>query len=392
MRGAFFCQIWFPSRLVAGLVRARLTTRERHIVKENKSTSRCDVSTGSNADVPAENLAQFVRCLPDENLAPLWEVMRELAPREPLALADPVLWSFGEVSGHLHTAGCLIGAGDAERRVLILENPSLKGRSQVTTSLYAGLQIVMPGEVARSHRHTAAAVRLIFESQGGHTTVNGEKILMRPGDFIITPSMAYHNHGNDGDEPVIWLDVLDAPIVNLLGAGFGNNDDADEQRRTRSIGDTQARFGAGMMPAGYSFSGPGTPIFHYPYDRTRAALEKLRRLEEWDRALGLKMAFSDPTTASPPTKTMGGYIQLFPAGFSGVDYRATDGAVFTVIEGHGVVRFGDKRWLIGPKDTFVVPGWAWHAIDADEDLILFSVSDRPLQAHLGFWREQRRES
>ena len=78
----------------------------------------------------------------------------------------------------------------------------------------------MPGEIARAHRHSAAALRLIIEGQGGYTVVNGERVPMYPGDLVLTPNWSWHDHANDTDAPMIWLDGLDTPLVRMLEAGF----------------------------------------------------------------------------------------------------------------------------------------------------------------------------
>jgi len=335
------------------------------------------------------DLVQFHKQLADESLAPLWEVMRDLVPPEPRSAAVPALWKADRLREHALTAGRLITAEKAERRVVVLENPGLKGQSQITTSLYAGVQLILPGEVAPTHRHTASALRLIMEGEGAYTIVNGERVEMHPGDFIITPIWSLHDHGSDGSAPVIWLDGLDVPVVKLLSAGFSDHEGNGHQAVTRAEGDSLARYASGLVPVNYAPNGVSSPVFWYPYSRTREALERMRRATEWDAAEGLRLAYTDPTTGTSPIRTMGAFLQLLPKGFEGTSIRSTDGTVYSVVEGRGTVRVGDERWDVGPRDVFVIPSWAWHAFSASEDLVLFSFSDRPLQRALGFWREQR---
>ncbi|MFP5516223.1 MAG: gentisate 1,2-dioxygenase [Alphaproteobacteria bacterium] len=340
----------------------------------------------------ASTLAGFHDQLSAESLAPLWEVMRALAPREPGPVAAPALWRADQLRRHALTAGRLITAEQAERRVIVLENPALKGRSQATTSLYAGVQLILPGELAPTHRHTASALRLIMEGEGGYSVVDGEKVAMHPGDFIITPSWSQHDHGAEGDGPVIWLDGLDVPIVNLLNAAFAEDVPNGRQVVRYPDGDAIARYGSGLVPVGYKAQGNSSPLFCYPYARTREALEQMRRFDAWDPAEGLRLVFTDPTTGASPIPTMAAFMQLMPKGFIGSPIRSTDGAVYSVVEGRGTVVVGDQRWDVGPRDVFIVPGWAWHSFEASEDLVLFSFSDRPLQKTLGFWREQRQSA
>ena len=106
-------------------------------------------------------LQSFYREIDAENMAPLWEVLGELVPREPRTPCVPVHRRWDLLRARLMEVGGLITAEKAERRVLVLENPGLRGASAVTHSLYAGVQLLLPGEVAPNHRHTANAIRLI---------------------------------------------------------------------------------------------------------------------------------------------------------------------------------------------------------------------------------------
>ena len=104
--------------------------------------------------------------------------------------------------------------------MLMLRNPGLGGEASITGSLFAGLQLIMPGEIAGTHRHSPCALRFIIEGEGAYTAINGEKAPMTVGDLILTPSMVWHDHGNTGKDPVVWLDGLDLPLVRFLGPMF----------------------------------------------------------------------------------------------------------------------------------------------------------------------------
>ena len=164
--------------------------------------------------------AAFYRRAAEHSLAPLWEVLHGLVTPTPRTPCVPALWRYDEIRPFLMEAGRLITAREAERRVLILRNPGMQGQAAVTRSLFAGLQLILPGEVAPAHRHTQSALRFVIEGKGAYTSVDGERTTMHPGDFIITPSWTWHDHGNDGDGPMVWLDGLDIPIVTLLDASF----------------------------------------------------------------------------------------------------------------------------------------------------------------------------
>ncbi len=331
----------------------------------------------------------FYERMAPSNLAPLWEVFSSLVRAAPKPSSVPAIWHYDEVRPFVMEAGELITAKEAERRVLVLENPGLKGQSLITESLYAGLQLILPGEVAPSHRHTQSALRFIVEGEGAYTAVAGEKTIMSPGDFVITPSWTWHDHGNDSDQPMVWLDGLDVPLVAMVNATFAEAYGEDTQPLSRPEGDALARYGAGLLPVDYQASGPASPVFNYPYERTREALETMRRAEAWDPCHGLKMRYVNPVDGSPPMPTMGTFMQLLPAGFETAPYRATDGTVYSVVEGRGRTVAGEETLEWGPRDTFVVPSWCPHHHAAATDAVLFSFSDRPVQEKLGLWREDR---
>ena len=324
-----------------------------------------------------------------ENLAALWNVMGDLITREPSSACRPHLWKFDKIRAYMLEAGKLITAKEAERRVLILENPGLRGQSKVTTSLFAGIQMVIPGDVAPAHRHSQSALRFILEGRGAFTAVDGEKTLMEPGDFVITPSMTWHDHGNETGEPMFWLDGLDIPMVQLLDASFAEGANEDRQAVTKPDGDSFARYGHNLLPVDETRSSKTSPIFNYPYSHTREALEQAKKRSEWDACHGLKLKFSNPMTGDFAMPTIGTFIQLLPKGFKTARYRSTDATVFTAIEGKGRSRIGEHTFEWGPRDLFVVPSWRWVTHEADEDAVLFSFSDRPVQQKLDLFREDR---
>lgn len=288
----------------------------------------------------------------------------------------------------LEAAG-LITAEEAERRVLILENPGLRGQSKITTSLYAGIQLVMPGEVAPAHRHSQSALRVILEGKGAHTTVDGERTVMAPGDFVITPSMTWHDHGNASGEPIFWLDGLDIPMVQFFDASFAEGFGEEQQPITRQPGDSFARFGHNLLPVDLKRATQVSPVFNYPYEHTREALETMKKRNEWDSCHGLKLRYANPVSGDYAMPTIGTFIQLLPKRFHTSQYRSTDATVFVPIEGRGRSRVGDQVFEWKPKDIFVVPSWHWVSHEADEETVMFSCSDRPVQEKLDFFRDDR---
>ena len=332
----------------------------------------------------------FYHRMDRDNLAPLWEVLHALVPPLPQSPCKPGYWNYQAIRPYIMEAGHAITAKEAVRRVLILENPGMRGQSSITRSLYCGLQLILPGEVAPSHRHTQSALRFIVEGAGAYTAVNGERSMMHPGDFIITPSWTWHDHGNPGDEPVVWMDGLDIQIVALFDAQFAENYPEEVQPVTRREGDSLARYGSNLAPLDpVAPFGKTSPIFSYPYARSRETLDALSRNGDPDACHGWKMQFINPLSGGPAMPTIGAFIQLLPKGMRTSPYRSTDSTVYSVAEGKGKVKIANEEFTFEPRDTFVAPSWHPVSMEATEDCVLFSYSDRPAQAALGLWREQR---
>lgn len=325
----------------------------------------------------------------ERNLAPLWRVLGGLVTEEPRSAAVPAHWAYGDVRPYLMEACDIISTEEAERRVLVFENPGLPGQSRITPSLFAGYQIILPGEIAPAHRHVASALRFIIEGKDAYTAVAGERTMMEPGDFVITPSWTWHDHGNESDAPMVWIDGLDMHIVNLLSASFREGYPGRTHPVTRPEGSAMAEAGYNLVPVDYESTTQTSPIFNYPYRRTREALEKVSKTRAPDLCHGYKMHYINPLNGKSAIPTITTAMQLLPKGFSSAPYRSTAGTVYSVVEGQGAVTVGDQRFVLGPKDLFVVPSWFNIQFEADTDLILFSYSDRIVQEKLDLFRESR---
>src|SRR4026209_1476857 len=234
---------------------------------------------------------EFYDRLDARGAAPLWEVLGAIIPPEPRPAAVPVLWHYEDLRPLLMEAGRLLTEKEAERRVLILENAGLRGLSRATGSLYAGLQLLLPGEVARCHRHATAALRFVIEGTGAFTAVEGERTTMSPGDFILTPSWTFHDHGNPGDEPTVWMGGPGIPIVNLFDTSFLERPEEEGQVDRIPEGDAFVRYGSNMLPVDFSPTRPSSPVFNYPYARTRETLDVMHRNGPVHPCHGLKMRF-----------------------------------------------------------------------------------------------------
>ena len=329
-----------------------------------------------------------------QHLFPLWEVLHALVTPTPRSPVQAHRWSYGAARSHLLRAGDLITAEQAERRVLILENPGLPGSSSVTTSLYAGLQLILPGEVAPCHRHTQCALRFVMEGDGAFTALDGEKAVMRPFDLVLTPNWQWHDHGNESGAPMIWLDGLDIPTVRHFAASFAERlpDGAMAHAQTAPPGDTAARYGRNLRPFAGSAGArrpAGLPLFHNPYAEWRESLHAMARAGAPDPHLGHALEFVNPADGGPVMPTIAAHVRLLPKGFATRARQATDAMVLVVVEGTGRALVGEQAFALAPRDLLVVPAWASLTLEAAEDLVLFGYSDAAAQQKLGLWREAR---
>ena len=324
------------------------------------------------------------------SMTPLWKVMGDLVPDAPVTRCVPAVWHYDDVKSLVLESGSLITAEEAKRRVLILENPGIRGESRITNTLYAGIQMIMPGEVAPAHRHVSSAVRFVLDGEGAYTAVEGEKAFMSRGDFLITANWAPHDHGNTSATPMLWLDVLDAPTVNFFETSFGEDFDSPTQETTRRDGDSLSFYGSGVLPDGTAAAQHPmnrTPVINYTYARTRPIVARMLQAGDIDKSHGARVRYANPMTGGPILPTMSAHLAMLPEGFRGEPYRSTDGTIFACAEGKGTTEIDGEVFEWGPNDVFVVPPWKRYAHRASQPSVLFSISDRPAQEALGIWRE-----
>ena len=257
---------------------------------------------------------------------------------------------------------------------------------RATNTLYAGIQMIMPGEIAPAHRHVSSAVRFVLDGEGAYTAVEGEKAFMAHGDFLITANWAPHDHGNPSNQPMLWLDVLDAPTINFFETSFGEAFDRPIQETAKRDGDSLNFYASGVLPDGTAPM-KRTPVINYTYARTRPIVERMLRAGEIDKRHGARMRYANPITGGPVLPTMGANLAMLPKDFRGEPYRSTDGTIFACAEGKGSTDVGGKVFEWGKNDVFVVPPWTRCAHSAAQQSVLFSISDRPPQEALGIWRE-----
>ncbi|KAG5418670.1 hypothetical protein I9W82_003741 [Candida metapsilosis] len=304
----------------------------------------------------------FLKSLKPENVEPLWTVMSAMVPPVPKPKATPTVWCYKKLRPLLVESGRLVPTEESERRVLMLINPALKA-PQNTDTLYAGLQYINPGEVAPAHRHSTFALRFIIEGNGGYTAVEGKRIYMERGDVILTPRWEWHDHGKEGDGPMIWLDGLDLPMFQAIPVNFAEHYE-EECYPAKTVAESNIKF---------------------PWKKTQEYLDSF----EGDYAV------FDYTQGEAPLSTiLTGQAERVNAGKaspwrqenSSFVYHVYEGAGHTIIEDNGEETI--LRWE--GKDTFCIPSWKRFKLvnDGEDTAYLFSFNDSPLLNNLAIHRSK----
>jgi gentisate 1,2-dioxygenase len=326
------------------------------------------------------------------NVFGLWELASEMT-EHPMPKLRPHLWKWSFFESVLAVAGDVVPIGN-ERRALQLFNPGLGGRWATTNSLLGAVQMLLPGETARAHRHSPTAIRFIIEGEGAYTAVDGERVHMAPGDLVLTPSWAWHDHGNDTAERVVWFDGLDVPLVQSLEAMFFELYDGHQvPLRRRNNESEKLHGGAHLSPTWVRERPLASPLLIYAWRSTYAALQALRD-HEGDPFDGVILEYTHPQSGGPVLPTMACLIQMIRPGEHLRAQRHTGSAVYYVERGEGETIIDGVRFLWGKGDILVVPPWALHEHanrSRSEDAILFSIQDTPVLEKLGLHRSEAYE-
>ncbi|QCG94745.1 cupin domain-containing protein [Azospirillum sp. TSA2s] len=334
-----------------------------------------------------EDLPEDYRAaLTAQNLVPLWPSLRAvLPPGKPARRTQPIAWTYRDLRPLLLRAGDLTPMEKAERRVLVMANPGHGlEKMQATSTIYLGMQLLLPGEWAPAHRHTPNAVRMIVEGEGAYTTVDGEKCLMNRGDLILTPTGLWHEHGHDGDKPVVWLDVLDLPMVYYMEASYvteGNAQSVNGEAAERAY----QRGGVVPSPV-FSRAGKPFPMLRYPWAEVRKALLALAESQPGIDAV--QVAYINPETGADCQKLLGfSALMLRPGERLDLPARST-AMVFHLIEGAADVTLDGNHLALAEADTCCVPGYEPVNLrnqSAEQPAFLFIADDAPLQKKLGLY-------
>jgi gentisate 1,2-dioxygenase len=344
--------------------------------------------------VETPELAALHRRLAEYSLGGHWQ------PREknPELLAH--VWPWSVIYSCLMESGEVVKLGGiddaAKRRTVQLVNPSLTNKKATTRTLQMSIQLVKAGERAECHRHTAAALRFVVEADGtAYTNVEGEQMLMEPGDLVLTPNWTWHDHFNPGEKNVVWLDVLDLHLSNHLDAVFQENyGEGPAQPIVKSDGYCRQRLGA-IRPRVRNASNAALP-YTYKWRDTLHALQAIAGAGGNDPHDGVLLEYIHPLTGGPTMPTIGCSVQWLRPGEITKPHRHTSSTIYHVVEGEGITTVGPKKtagkdlaWR--SRDCFFVPSWNWHQFQntsKKEPAIIFSVTDRPVLESLGLFREE----
>ena len=313
------------------------------------------------AKASAATLPDLERAAAALDMSPGW-IQREqpifwAAPRSDF---KPAHWRYDDARAALKDAARLVDLAMAERRILALRNPFPANNFATTRTLSCAYQLMLPGEVASTHRHASHALRVMLDARGTYSIVDGVKMPMETGDIVLTPGGAWHGHGHTGDEPASWLDGLDIPLTHLLEPMFFEPHPERIQAARIEVTSSPFRF---------------------------AAAEIARRLD---------LATADPDGLHGPRialtaramPTMGLTVERLEAGRATRRQRSTASRCFVVMEGAGSSVVGGQRFAWTRGDTIAVPTWIWYEHHADADARLFGLSDEPVMRMCNYYRHE----
>ena len=335
-----------------------------------------------------EDLPQDYRdALAKAGVAPLWPMMRNVLPHgAPRPVTQPGFWQYTALRPLLLRAGDLTPVEKAERRVLVLSDPGRGvGAMQATASIYLGMQLLLPGEVAPAHVHTPSATRIIVEGTGGYTVVDGERLPMEEGDLVLTPGGDWHDHGHDGQGPVVWLDALDLPVFVYLEGSYAVEGPLQSPRNRPDASLVEYR-AAGLVPSRARAQARRYPMTRYPWVRTESVLREIAKYNDGPA----EVDYVNPETGADVLPVLGFTAMMLRAGQADRPPLRSMSQAFHVVRGQGRSVIDGRVIDWSAKDTFTAPPFAAIDHQAEEESFLIRIHDRPLQDKLGYYEERAR--
>ena len=348
--------------------------------------------------------------LDDLDLAPYWAVQNAADDHDEDGQvlkgrkALPFQWKYSEIEPLLYEAAELITMEDSERRSIVLVNPGMAPVRATVSTLYTAYRLNDPREIMPPHRHSINAVRIGLTGTQNFTGVEGEPISFGPGDVVLTPADAWHNHGNHGDDFAVNVSVLDLPLTEVLNAASFEHDYREEvdgklvsrrEQSARYSDDYSHRtYGIGGLKPRFIDNRRGTgkhsPMYVYRWNRTLELLNGFRDHEgsPWD---AIMVEYIDPISGRTAYPTMTFFGQMLRRGEKTLPQVQNASQVMFPFHGKGYSIVGGKRFDWQPFDAIAIPGGEWYehcnGSDAD-DAMLFVASDEPTLKALGFYKRQ----
>jgi len=339
------------------------------------------------ADVAvAAKPGDFVAQLEAANLHPLWDRFRTLTPVKPQAKDPPLIWRWRDIEPFTERAGAEVAIDDVERRALILVNPAFGGETVTTSNLIGAFTVLDPGDRARPHRHTFAAIRFATQAEGATTIVNGRRLDMHDGDLILTPPMCWHGHINDSDHRIIWFDAANIPLIRNLDANFFEPGDAKSNQFWQvDEGDEKLWAESGMVGADVTHAPAHSPKYHYSGAATRRLLAALPAGPDGARTA----RYTNPATGGAVMPALDCYAVRLAKGETTRPKRTTSNMICLVVSGTGRSTVGEHTFDWSQHDVFSIPHWnlASHTAIGDS-ADLFIVSDKAAFERLDLLREE----
>lgn len=339
-----------------------------------------------------QDMARLYADMQAQALTPLWRIEEATLTPQPQPKTLAWLWKWADLYQIARRAGNLVPVErGGDRRAIALSNPGLQGKPFATPTIWAAIQWLNGHEVAPAHRHTAQAVRFIVEGNGSWSTVEGDRVFLERGDFVLTPAWLWHDHGSKDDQPAVWVDALDIPLNNYLDASFFEQYPHEAQPVTHAPNTTVLKYGVGQLrPAWEQRSLQYPPMHTYKWAATEQALTNLAQVDAspFD---DVALEYTNPHTGGSVMPSFSCWVQMLRPGIQTQAHRHVGSVVYHVFEGSGETIINGVRFSWQQGDMFVIPSWAWHEhhnASADQRTILFSIRDTPTLIALNKYREE----
>jgi gentisate 1,2-dioxygenase len=334
----------------------------------------------------ASQKSSFVAELEARNLHPLWDRYQRITPIRPQAKDTPFHWRWREVAPFLDQSVGEVSINDIERRALIMAHPAFGAETTTTSTMLAAFTVLEPGDRARPHRHTGAAIRFATRADGAATIVNGRRCEMKQGDLILTPPMCWHGHINESDHRIVWFDAANMPLIRAVDAHFFEpGDPRNNEFWQVDAGDERLWSESGLRVEGVAADAASSPKYRYPGEATRRLLATASVGPDGARTI----RYVNPATGGAVMPTLDCYAARLSKGSPTRNKRATYNVICLVVSGEGRSTIGDETFEWSQHDVFTIPHWTFARHEArGGDADLFMVTDKSAFERLDLVREE----